>query len=225
MFSSILNILFPAICNGCERMLSSKEKILCTSCRHQIPLASYHTNNAETLKNIFYGRIAVENATALLTFQKKGITQKLLHNLKYKKQEEISDFLGAWLGAELKDVSAYKKIDIVIPVPLHRNKLRTRGYNQVAGFGKALANALQKPYVDDVLLKVSRTESQVFKGRGKRIQDTQIFTLKNPEKVANKHILLVDDIVTTGATLENCALQLCENTNAKISIATMAISL
>lgn len=225
MLKSILNILFPAICNGCDRVLSSQEKILCTTCRHEIPLASYHKTNADTLKNIFYGRIDVKEATALLTFQKKGITQKILHNLKYKKQEEISAFLGDWLGAELAETPSFNSIDLIIPVPLHKNKLRSRGYNQVAGFGKALATKLNVAYVDDVLLKISKTDSQVFKGRGKRIQDQQIFTVVNSEAIKDKHILLVDDIVTTGATLENCAQQLCNHTNATISIATMAISL
>jgi ComF family protein len=190
-----------------------------------VPLASYHITNDKTLKNILFGRIAIEEATALLTFQKKGITQKLLHNLKYKNQEEISAFLGIWLGAELAEIATYKNIDMVIPVPLHKNKLRTRGYNQVTGFGKAIATALQKPYAENVLLKVSKTDSQVFKGRLKRIQDSEVFMVSDSTILANKHILLVDDIITTGATLENCALQLCKHTNVKISIATMAISL
>jgi ComF family protein len=222
---SLLNILFPKICNGCDRALSAHEKIMCTSCRHQVPLAGFHKTNANTLKKIFYGRTAIEEATALLTFQKKGITQKLLHNLKYKKQEDVSAFLGIWLGAELSEIDAYKKVNLVIPVPLHKDKKRSRGYNQVSGFGRAIAAALEVPYVDDVLVKVSKTDSQVFKGRLKRIQDPQVFMVSNAHLIENMHILLVDDIVTTGATLENCAEKLCQHENVKISIATMAISL
>jgi predicted amidophosphoribosyltransferase len=125
----------------------------------------------------------------------------------------------------LSEIDAYKKVNLVIPVPLHKDKKRSRGYNQVSGFGRAIAAALEVPYVDDVLVKVSKTDSQVFKGRLKRIQDPQVFMVSNAHLIENMHILLVDDIVTTGATLENCAEKLCQHENVKISIATMAISL
>ena len=188
-------------------------------------MAGFHITKADTLKNIFDGRVAIQEATALLKFQKKGITQTLLHNLKYKKQEEISAFLGYWLGAELSEIPAYKNIDVVVGVPLHKDKQKARGYNQVTGFGKAIAEVLDIVYLEDVLIKVSKTDSQVFKTRGKRIQDNQEFTLINSAKIKDKHILLVDDIVTTGATLESCAVLLQQAENVKISIATMAISL
>jgi ComF family protein len=176
------------------------------------------------MKKAFYGRFEVQKATALLQFQKKGITQELLHNLKYRGQKNISSFLGKWLGAELSEAIEYQSIDLVIPVPLHKQKLKKRGYNQVTGFGEEIAAALDIPYRDDILLKVSKTRSQVFKKRGTRFDGSQIFTLQKPESIANTHILLVDDIVTTGATLENCAAQLLKADNVSISIATMAIA-
>jgi len=225
ILKALLDLLFPKICNGCGEVLAAQEQVICTECRHQLPLARFHTTRADTLQKIFYGRTAIQEATALLVFQKKSITQSLLHNLKYKKQEEISPFLGHWLGAELSEIAAYKNIDAVIGVPLHKDKQKVRGYNQVTGFGKAIAQALGVVYLEDVLVKISKTDSQVFKTRGKRIQDNQEFTLINKVKIANKHILLVDDIVTTGATLENCASQLQQAENVTISIATMAISL
>tara|TARA_B110000003_G_scaffold276423_1_gene322790 strand:- start:4993 stop:5679 length:687 start_codon:yes stop_codon:yes gene_type:complete len=225
ILNSLLDLLFPKICNGCEGVLTSHEKIICTSCRHKATVTGFHITKADTLKKIFYGRVDIQEATALLKFQKKGITQTLLHNLKYKKQEDISAFLGHWLGAELSEIPAYKNIDVVVGVPLHKNKQKARGYNQVTGFGKAIAQALDIVYLEDVLIKVSKTEAQVFKTRGKRIQDNQEFTLINSAKIKNKHILLVDDIVTTGATLESCAVLLQQVDNVKISIAAMAISL
>ena len=225
ILNSLLDLLFPKICNGCQGVLTAHEQIICTTCRHQATLAGFHITKADTLKNIFYGRVAIQEATALLKFQKKGITQTLLHNLKYKKQEDISAFLGQWLGAELSEIPAYKNIDVVVGVPLHKNKQKARGYNQVTGFGKAIAEALDIVYLEDVLVKVSKTDSQVFKTRSKRIQDNQEFTLINSAKIKNKHILLVDDIVTTGATLESCAVLLQQVDNVKISIAAMAISL
>lgn len=220
----MLNLLFPKICNGCKNKLASGEKILCAHCRHNLPLACFHRTNNETMKNLFYGRFPLENATALVMFQKKGITQEILHNLKYRGQNEISTFFGKWLGVELSQNESYKSIDLVIPVPLHKKRLKKRGYNQVSGFGKAIASSLNIPFREDILLKVSQTDSQVFKKRITRFASEEIFTLSKPKEVTNKHILLVDDIVTTGATLENCAQQLLNNTHAKLSIATMAIA-
>jgi ComF family protein len=176
------------------------------------------------MKDIFYGRFVVEEATALLQFQKKGITQELMHNLKYRGQKQISSFFGSWLGGELAEINHYKTIDLVIPVPLHKQKLKKRGYNQVEGFGTEIAKALQKPYRDDILVKTSKTSSQVFKQRFTRFNSEEIFYVKNSEPIIGKHILLVDDIVTTGATLENCALQLLKTPKVKISLATIAIA-
>jgi ComF family protein len=176
------------------------------------------------MKRIFYGRIPLENATALLRFQKKGITQRLLHNLKYRGQQEIGNFLGEWLGAELAENADFMNIDLVIPVPMHKKKLRIRGFNQVTGFGKQLARSLGAEYREDILLKITKTRSQVLKKRLTRFQSEQIFSLEHTHLLRDKHILLVDDIVTTGATLENCANQLMNKTNARLSVATMAIA-
>ncbi len=220
----MLNLLFPKICHGCSEVLQSTENVLCTACRHELPLAAHHLSGSDSMKGIFYGRVPVENATALLRFQKKGITQRLLHNLKYRGQQEISDFLGEWLGAELAENEDFKKIDVVIPVPLHKKKLRIRGFNQVAGFGKQIARSLGVEFREDILLKITKTRSQVLKKRLTRFQSEQIFSLDHADLLYNKHVLLVDDIVTTGATLENCATQLMNKTNARLSLATMAIA-
>lgn len=224
----MLNLLFPKVCNGCNELLLKEETVLCSACRFNLPLACHHRNNDSTFIDIFYGRFPVKHATALLQFQKRGITQNILHNLKYRNQEQISDFFGRWLGAELSEISGYKNIDLVIPVPLHKQKLKKRGYNQVEGFGKAIAEALNIPYRDDILLKVSKTNSQVFKERFSRFnpawKEEGVFSLDKKEAIENQHILLVDDIITTGATLETCAQQLLKATNVKVSLATIAIA-
>lgn len=220
----MLNLLFPNICNGCKQPLLSGQEVLCAECIHSLPLVSFHKKGSNMLKNKFYGRFLVQNATALITFQKRGISQELLHNLKYRGKKEISSFFGKWLGAELSEIPAYQKIDLVIPVPLHKQKLKKRGYNQVEGFGKEIAAALNIPYKDDILIKVSKTGSQVFKTRMLRFETEEVFTVQNLEQINNKHVLLVDDIITTGATLEKCALQLLKAENVSISIATIATS-
>jgi len=220
----MLNLLFPKVCNGCKSVLLKSEEIICTNCRHNLPLVCHHSTDNQTMKNIFYGKVPVEEATALIKFQKRGITQELLHNLKYRGTEEISYFFGKWLGKELAEAEKYQKIEAVIPVPLHKQKLKKRGYNQVEGFGKEIAKALDIPYFDDVLIKISKTKSQVFKQRFTRFQSEEEFTIQKEKLIENKHILLVDDIITTGATLENCALQLLKSKGVKLSFATIAIA-
>jgi len=174
---------------------------------------------------VFYGRVKIENGTALLRFEKKGITQQLIHGLKYKGQEHIGVFLGDWLGGELKTLKAYEDIDVVIPVPLHKKKLKKRGYNQVTKFAQHIAEAFNVLYVDDVLLKVTNTNSQTLKNRLARwTNNDELFTLQNKESIANKHILLVDDLITTGATMEACITVLQQAENVKISVASMAIA-
>lgn len=220
----MLNLLFPRICYGCNNILLKSENTVCVECIHALPIASFHNNSNETLKNWFYGRFLVQNATAIFYFQKRGLTQQLLHNLKYKGKKEISNFFGKWLGAELAENIQYQKIEMVIPVPLHKQKLRKRGYNQVEGFGKEIALALNIPYRDDILIKISKSGSQVFKTRILRFEAEEEFSIQNIKDIKNKHILLVDDIITTGATLEKCALQLLKGENVSISIATIAVA-
>lgn len=220
----MLNLLFPKVCAGCDSLLLKTEIVICTQCRNNLPMASYHRTANDAMKGVFYGRFEVQNATALLQFQKKGITQELLHNLKYRGQEKISSFFGKWLGEELSSNESYAGVDMVIPVPLHKQKLKKRGYNQVSGFGREIAAALNVPFREDLLLKVSKTHSQVFKKRFTRFAVDEIFTVHTPNVLANKHILLVDDIVTTGATLENCAQQLLNSDNVTLSVATIAIA-
>jgi len=225
VLKSIVNIFFPVVCNSCKQNLGDNESYLCTHCRHSLPVTNFHKTDDHFVKKVFYGRAKIEHATALLRFEKKGIVQQLLHQLKYRGQENIGEFLGIWLGNELSEINNYKSIDAIIPVPLHKNKLRSRGYNQVEKFGKEIAIALKANYLDDVLHKITNTTSQVNKKRFARWQNNkELFAIRNTKNIENKHILLVDDIITTGSTLEACIIELNKAENVKISIATMAIA-
>ncbi|WNH08348.1 ComF family protein [Thalassobellus suaedae] len=225
MLKSILNLFFPKVCYACHNLLNDNEDTICIDCRHDLPITNIHFEDNDTIKKVLYGRANIENGTALFRFEKKGLIQQLIHNLKYKGYEHIGFVLGNWLGGELKTLETYKDIDIVIPVPLHDKKLKKRGYNQVSKFGQQIAKALNVDYKDDVLIKITNTKSQTTKSRLSRWTNTnELFTLKNMEVINNKHILLVDDIITTGATLEACISVLNQAKNIKISIATMAIA-
>ncbi|WP_317044644.1 ComF family protein [Confluentibacter lentus] len=221
----MIDIFFPKVCYSCLNYLNDNEDTICISCRHDLPITNFHFNNDDTILKIFYGRAKVENATALFRFEKKSLVQQLIHGLKYKGYKQISRFLGDWLGGELRILNSYKDIDIVIPVPLHRKKLKSRGYNQVAGFGKQIAESLNATYKDDVLLKITNTASQTSKKRFARWNQTdELFIIQNSTSIENKHILLVDDIITTGATLEACISVLNQAKNIKVSVACMALA-
>jgi ComF family protein len=225
MIKNLLNLFFPEVCRACSNHLSDNELQICTNCRHDLPLTNFHSDPENAVHKMLYGRVKLEQATALLHFSKKGIVQQLMHNLKYKGHEEVGQLLGEWLGDELKLLDAYSNIDVVIPVPLHKHKLRSRGFNQVDKFGIAIAAALNADFNDSVLIKTTNTKTQVFKDRLKRnSSDHSNFKIINGTILENKHILIVDDIITTGATIEDCANILLEINDIRLSLATMSIT-
>lgn len=225
MFHDLTNLFYPRICNACDGELLNSEEILCTDCLHELPVTNFHQDNENPVKKVFRGRADLYSATALLSFRKKGMVQNLIHNLKYRNQKEIGAFLGKWLGAELNNIPAYQTIDVIIPVPLHPKKLASRGYNQVEGFARELALTLNAEYVDDLLLKTDATSAQTFKERFARWgQMEETLVTNNPSRLEDKHVLITDDILTTGATLEACYNKLKNIKGIKISIATMAIT-
>ncbi|WP_255362793.1 ComF family protein [Tenacibaculum sp. MAR_2009_124] len=175
------------------------------------------------LQNIFFGKVPVENVYSFLYFTKFGITQKLIHELKYKKEQNIGVFLGRRMCYEIERLKLFKEIDIVLPVPLHKKKLKLRGYNQVSKFGGVLSNYLQVPYIINVLKRVSKNESQTLKRRFERFSNADSkFHISDLEYLQNKHVLLIDDVITTGATLVSCCEELLKVKNIKISICTIA---
>lgn len=225
MIKNLVNLFFPKVCYACHNQLSDNEESICLDCRHDLPVTNFHFDNNESVNKVLYGRAKIENGTALFRFEKKGNVQRLIHNLKYKGHEHIGFVLGNWLGGELKSIKAYQNIDAVIPVPIHKNKLKKRGYNQVTKFGQQIAEALNARYLDNVLIKISNTKSQTNKRRFARWNSgDELFALKNISEIENKHILVVDDIITTGATLEACISVLNTTEHIKISVATMAIA-
>ncbi|NRT12237.1 ComF family protein [Flavobacterium sp. 14A] len=225
MFKSLLNLFFPKTCSGCSSYLTANETIICTTCRHDIPLTNHYLNQENEAFKKFYGRVAVRHVSCFVYFHKKGIVQEMIHNLKYRGHEEVGSMLGNWYAADLKSVPEVTSATCIIPVPLHKRKLRERGYNQVATFGKALSTQLSLPYNDKVLIRKVYSKTQSKKnllGRTEGIQST--FDVNFTSDDHNKHFLLIDDVITTGATLEACSKALLKIPGASISIVCMAMT-
>nr|WP_294774541.1 ComF family protein [uncultured Flavobacterium sp.] len=225
MLNHLLNLFFPKACAGCHAILLSDELVICTQCRHEIPLTNHHKIEENEIFQKFYGRIPLEFGAALFYFHKKGIVQEMMHQLKYKGHEEIGAMVGNWYASELKELQPMQNIDYIIPVPLHKRRFRERGYNQVTTFGKALAQNLAIPYETNLLHRKLYTKTQTKKSLLGRVEISKtIFDVTFSEEHHGKHFLLIDDVITTGSTLEACSRELLKIPNAKISIVCMAMS-
>ncbi len=222
----IFNLFYPEQCSICKNQLVKGEKIICVSCILDLPVTNFCNLKNNSVETSFYGRILVKEATSLFYYRKEGKVQKLIQQLKYKGNQQIGTVLGDWLGENMLESKRFKEIDCIVKVPLHPNKLKKRGYNQLTKFEQSLSKKLQIPVVENVLVKVSASQTQTKKSRFDRtINVDEKFELLNTRILENKHILLIDDIITTGATLEACSIALLHSKNLKISIATMAYTL
>lgn len=218
-----LYLFFPKICITCKENLLNNEYVLCTICKHDLPLINDNTYINKKLTSIFFGKTNVNTVKSFLYYRKEGKVQQLIHNLKYKNREDIGYFLGKWFGHLLKEQQTFTNIDYIIPVPLHPRKLKLRGYNQVTQFGISLSNILNIEYKPKVLIRTSTSKTQTLKQRFERFSNINTkFKLVDTQFFENKHILLIDDVITTGATLEACCNELLKTKNITISIATLA---
>ncbi len=225
--SNILNdintVLLPRVCFGCNAHLNRGEHLICTVCRNDLPLTEYTFNEENAVDRTFYGRINIKKASSFLFFAENGTVKNLLHNLKYKDRQEIGTFLGDWYGQVLKEDAGLNGIDFIVPVPLHSKKLSKRGYNQVTKFGESLAFHLKVEFLENVLIKTANTKTQTKKGRISRWQGrSELFEVSNTDILRHKKVLLIDDVITTGATIEMCSRALQKAEGVTIYVASMA---
>ncbi|RYF23526.1 MAG: ComF family protein [Flavobacteriales bacterium] len=219
----LIGLLFPNPCNACGTPLYYSEYLICTKCLYDLPFTDYHIHAKNRVAKQLWGRLELNAAMAMLYFRKGAKVQNLIHNLKYNAKTEIGIFLGSKLGERLNMSSLYENIDLIIPVPLHHKKLRKRGYNQSSFIAVGISSVMEIPFSENDLIRSTETESQTKKSRYNRYENMQdVFKVADQKLLSGKHILLVDDVITTGATLEACANELIKNGVAKVSIAALA---
>lgn len=216
-------LLFPQLCPACGESLIAGEDVICTDCRFTLPYTNFHLQPDNIVARQFWGKVELQGAYALYYFAKGGKVQNLMHHFKYKGMQAIGVLLGNIAGEQLVKSAVFNSVDVIIPVPLHKKRLKERGYNQSTCFANGLAQQLNAVVDDDNLVRVKSTETQTHKSRFSRFENMQeVFKVLDPEKLLGKHVLLVDDVITTGSTLEACSLQLLKIAGLKLSIATIA---
>lgn len=218
-------LFYPKVCDTCGKSLMHQEEILCTECLVNIPKTAYHHDKENELAEIFWGRVKLENVTALIHFVKGSKYRKLIHKLKYKNRPEIGVYMGRELGAELNESEDFSKIDFIVPVPLHPDRQKQRGYNQAEMIANGISEVTEIPVDADNLYRAVSTSTQTKKGRYERWENVSgIFQMRDKDIFRNKHILLVDDVITTGSTIEAAAQGILTAENSKVSIASIGVA-
>lgn len=221
---SLLHLFFPQVCQGCGNDLPAGESVLCIRCINDLPLTHFEKHAANPVEKIFWGRLPLVHGTAQYYFSKESLIQHLMHEFKYRGNKDLGRQLGTMMGEQLLQTNRFD-VDVLIPLPLFLAKERKRGYNQATILCEGMAACMHLPVMDKAILRSEHTETQTKKGRLERWKNMEgKFWLKDPDTIRNKHILLVDDVVTTGATLEACGSELLRAENTRLSIATLCVA-
>jgi ComF family protein len=223
--NSFLHLLFPHVCNGCGSDILNEKNMLCLRCISELPETNFHIHSNNPVEKIFWGRIPLLSATAQYYFSKETRMQHLMHQFKYKGNRDLGKQLGYLMGNDLLQSNRFKNIEALIPLPLFPAKEKRRGYNQATILCEGIAEIMKLEILKDVIVRTQPTETQTKKGRVERWQNIEgKFELIKPEKIQNRNILLVDDVVTTGATLEACGQELIKTSDVRLSMATLCFA-
>jgi ComF family protein len=223
ILEDFISLFYPRYCRGCFNSLVKGEELICTLCLLEMPKSHYHLQQDNPFYQRLRGRLPVKHVMTLYKFVKQSRVQQVLHALKYKQQPELGEMLGRIYGQDLLEADYKNAFDLIIPVPLHISRRRIRGYNQSEEFGKGLSRILEVPCNDTYMMRSAKTETQTHKTKLSRWENVnRTFHVVKSEPIAEKRILLVDDVVTTGATLEACGQALLDAGCSELSIACIA---
>ena len=221
---ALAGIVYPDVCFCCEEETPSPGENTCLTCRTKLPFTNLHRQPTNSFTERFFGRLPLYSGASYYHYRKGGLVRKLIYQLKYHGRKEIGVEIGRAYGYELAAAENFQEIDLIVPVPLHPTRQRKRGYNQSDMFAMGLSEAMEIPWQANILERKVATTTQTNKDKFDRLGNMEnVFAVKDPEAVAGKHILLVDDVLTTGATLEVCGLCL-KNAAAVVSMATIAMA-
>jgi ComF family protein len=221
---SLLGLFYPRLCPACSEVLYGNENILCLKCIIEFPRTNYQFDPENDMARLFWGRVRIDNAAAFFYYQKGSRFQNLIHEMKYFNQQQLGTNLGYWFGMELTD-TPFRHADIIHPVPLHAFKMKKRGYNQSEKVARGLSEALGIPMETTLIERIVNTDTQTRKTKYERWSNVEgIFRVTDPDKVAKRHVILVDDVVTTGSTLEACAIPVLALEGTSVSVLTLGFA-
>ena len=223
LIDALIGLLYPSICAACGTSLFKWEKLVCTRCRNLLPKTGYELDEDNPLARMFYGKVRLQAVTACFFFSKEGKVQHLIHELKYRGNSDAGMFLGQELGKSIQEAPLFQGLDYLIPVPLHPKREKQRGYNQSMMIAQGVSEVTGIPVGAKFLTRIVNTSTQTHKTKEERWENVKdIFELRHTEHLEGKYVLLIDDVLTTGATLEACALKLATVPGITISCATAA---
>ena len=222
----LLDLIAPRLCVVCGHRLSVTEEVICSKCNFHLPRTGFHRNAYDNeMAKMFWGQIPIERATAFFYYEPHAETANILYELKYKNHPEIGSVVGRMLAKEIQPSGFFDGIDGIVPVPLAKKRQRQRGYNQSEEIARGVSEITGLPICKKVVRRNSFKGSQTNKGRWDRQENVEhVFELIDAEAVSNKHLLLIDDVVTTGATCIACAKALCQTEGVRISILSLALA-
>jgi ComF family protein len=225
LLTDFIALLYPEICIGCSNALMHNDEMICFECAVEMPITHFEKQKDNPVERLFWYKIKIEAAASIYFFSKKSRMQKMIHSFKYKGNENAAIFLGKQLGKSLAKSNRFLDVDLIIPVPLHPNKLKKRGYNQAERIAQGMSETFDKKINTTGLIRSIHNETQTQKGLFNRWSNVKtIFEIANADEFRNKHILIVDDVITSGSTIEACAAQVLTVDNTKVSIVSLAVA-
>jgi ComF family protein len=226
LFRDLIALFYPRICCGCGSPLFKGEQVICLSCNIKLPRTEFGFSSDNPVEKLFWGRFPVKHASSFLYFRKSGLAQRLVHQLKYKGNRDIGNYLGQLYGQEIKEEILKTRPDMIVTVPLHQDRIKVRGYNQSDEIANGFSEATGIPFIRDVLIRKEMTATQTRKKRFERWENMESkFILNENISITGQHILLIDDVITTGATIEACGTVLADAKGVSVSIISLCFAI